>query len=92
MVLKTIPSKIPESLEVDISSLEEAGDVLHVSDITMPADVELVTDAEGVVCRIEAPRAAVEEEAEEGAEDAADVPSEHGGDSDEAEAAGEKAE
>ena len=43
------PSNLPHELEVDISSLAQIGDRLHVSDIKLPKDVAATADAEEVV-------------------------------------------
>ena len=73
--------EIPEKFELDLTDLE-VGDVIHVSKITLPADVELtVTDRDYTVATIAMPsamRSAGEEEeeavveGEEGEEVAAD--------------------
>ena len=60
--VKCVPSKIPESIEIDISHLE-IGDSVHVSEVTMAEDVELLTDPGQTACLVSAPR--VEEEPEE---------------------------
>lgn len=75
---------IPENFEIDLEGLE-IGDVIHVSKIKLPDDVELtVTDRDYTVATIAAPTVmkATEEEAEgeEGEEVAADeVPSDQKG-------------
>ena len=60
--VRCLPPKIPESIEIDISHLE-IGDSVHVSEVTMPEDVELLTDPGQTACLVSAPR--VEEEPEE---------------------------
>jgi len=60
--VRCLPSKIPESIEIDISHLD-IGDSVHVSEVTMPEDVELLTDPGQTACLVSAPR--VEEEPEE---------------------------
>ncbi len=57
------PQDLPEYLGADISSLE-IGDVLHVTDLTLPEGVEMLTDAESVIASILAPSKAVDEEEE----------------------------
>ncbi len=42
--VKTIPSKIPSSLEVDLSKLSKDGDVVKLSDIQLPEGVEYVLE------------------------------------------------
>jgi len=76
--VRALPDHLPQSVEVDISSLEDFDHVLHVSDIVLPPDVTLVTDPTEPVARVQAPRieevaepveeAAEGEAAEEGAE------------------------
>jgi len=69
--VKAKPTDIPNSVDIDISSLTIGG-ALHVSDITIPAGVELETDPEATVVAGNPPRvqAAAPEEAE-AAEEAA---------------------
>jgi len=69
--VKAKPADIPNSVDIDISSLTIGG-ALHVSDITIPAGVELETDLEATVVGGNPPRvqAAAAEEAE-AAEEAA---------------------
>lgn len=71
--LRCIPSKIPETIEVDISGMD-VGDVLHISDITFDDDVEVTVAQERTICSIAQPKlaeAADEVEDEEGLEAAA---------------------
>lgn len=76
--VRALPAEIPPTIEVDISGLEEVGQAIHVSDITLPEGVTLLTPTEELVAKItdlpveeveEAPEA---EEAAEGAEEGAD--------------------
>jgi large subunit ribosomal protein L25 len=67
--VRALPDHLPQSVELDITPLEDFDHVLHVSDIGVPSDVSLLTDATEPVARVQAPR--VEEvapvaEAEEG--------------------------
>jgi large subunit ribosomal protein L25 len=68
--VRALPDHLPQSVELDISSLEDFDHVLHVSDIVLPPDVTLVTDPGEPVARVQAPRteevAEVVEEAAEG--------------------------
>jgi len=81
VLVKALPSNLPEVLNVSAASLENPGDHLTVADIAAIADVEFLSEPETVLATVEEPRA-VEEEPEEPEEgvDAADVPSAHGGD------------
>ena len=65
--MKAAATSIPESLEVSIEGLE-AGSAVHVSDLQLPAGVEVELDPETVVVSVLEPAA---EEAEEAAEEAA---------------------
>ena len=55
------PADLPEAIEVDVAGLE-VGDSLHISDITPPAGVTLLDDADEVIASVQAPRIEVEEE------------------------------
>ena len=74
--VKAKPADIPASVELDISELT-IGDGLHVSDIVIPAGVELDTDPATTVVVGQPPRVQVsEEEAEAAAEGEGEAPSE----------------
>lgn len=55
------PANLPQHIEVDISSLVELGDQIHVSDLKIPAGVTVKADGEEVVALTQA----IEEEKEE---------------------------
>lgn len=57
-----IPNDLPETIEVDISTLE-IGDSLHIGDITYPKGVTPTHAADVVVAHIGKPASAVSEEA-----------------------------
>jgi large subunit ribosomal protein L25 len=69
--IRTTPDRIPEYIEVDISSLE-IGDSVHLRDITLPEGVEAEIDADRTICSITPPTVAptepVAEPVETGAE------------------------
>ncbi len=72
--LRCSPDSIPESLIADLAGLE-IGDSVHISNITLPENVELtITDRDFTIATIAAPTVYTEaeegdeEEAEEGAE------------------------
>ena len=71
--VKCVPSKIPEAIEVDVTSFS-VGDVLRAGDLEMPDDVENLADPGLVICGVAAPTISVEEEEEaaEGIEPEAD--------------------
>jgi len=57
-------NKIPDSIEIDISKLT-ADAPIHVSDVPLPAGVEMVSDADGIVAHIVITKAVEEETTEE---------------------------
>jgi len=78
--IEATPTNIPEYIEVDMTVLVEESDSIVVGDIKIPEGVEIITEPDHMIAKVDTPRAAVEEEAaeaEEGA-DAAAVPSDHG--------------
>jgi len=68
-----LPGDLPEYFEADITALE-IGDALHVGEIALPENVELITDSKLVIFHVAKPVAEevveVEEEGAEGAEGA----------------------
>src|SRR3954471_23689251 len=56
------PSNIPDHIEYDVTSLV-IGDSVHVSDLKVPAGVEVLDDPETSVAVLAAPRAVIEETA-----------------------------
>lgn len=79
--IEALPADLPESIEVDISILDDFEKTIHVSDLVIPNGVTLLTDVEELVTKVEAPRseeelaeldAEVVEELPEGAEEEAE--------------------
>jgi large subunit ribosomal protein L25 len=83
--VKCLPSKIPETIEVDVSALD-IGDSIHASEISTEEGVELLTDPGQTVCLVSAPRAEeeLEPEGEEGFEGEEDAEGEAAEDADSA--------
>ncbi len=80
------PDAIPDSITVDVSSLELDGGALHVSDIHAPAGVTIVTGEDEAVAAVNLPAREEEEAGAVVAEGEAEtafasqqVPAEHGG-------------
>jgi large subunit ribosomal protein L25 len=64
--IESLPTNLPDRIDVDISGLEEIGDSLLVSDLIVPEGVEILNDPEEVVVVVLAPAVEeVEEEEEE---------------------------
>jgi len=64
--VRALPDRLPANVEVDISGLTELGQALHVSDLHLPADVEVLADPDTEIVHIGAPRVVAEEAAEAG--------------------------
>jgi len=65
--IECLPKDIPGTFQIDVSGLE-IGDSLHVSDITIPEGVRLLTSGDQVLALVATARLEVEE-TEEGAEE-----------------------
>ena len=60
--VRCLPDVLPRSIEVDVSGLDRAGDVIRIASIARPEGVEILNDPDEVVVRVELER--IEEEAE----------------------------
>jgi large subunit ribosomal protein L25 len=92
--VEALPTEVPSFLELDVSSLVEINQALHVSDLELPEEVTLLTDQEQVVAKVAPPAVEPEpeiEEEEEGVEGEA-AEEEGAGEEGEAEAPAETAE
>jgi large subunit ribosomal protein L25 len=81
--VEALPADLPSEIIVDISHLTSVGDSLHVRDITVPANVELITDPDTTVASVilqvaEAEEGEEEAEGEEAAEGEAEEAAEGG--------------
>lgn len=61
--VEALPANLPESIEVDISGIEDFDTSIHVKDLTIPSNVELLTDENELVIKVDPPRS--DEEMEE---------------------------
>ena len=66
--IQALPLEMPALIEVDITVMEEADDVIRVSDLDIPGNATLLSDPEDLVVRIELPRVVEEVAGLEGAE------------------------
>jgi large subunit ribosomal protein L25 len=71
--IRALPDHLPQSIEYSIESLVDFEGTIHVRDLTIPADVTLLTDPGELVARVLAPRV---EEVEAPAAEAAPVAAE----------------
>lgn len=65
--INALPTDIPEYFEVDVSALE-IGDSIHVSSLTVPDNVKILTDEQSAIVNVLAPTI-ITEETDEEAED-----------------------
>lgn len=61
--IECLPAKLPANIEVDIAVLDDFEKTITVANLKVPAGVEVLTDAEELVAKVEAPRS--EEEMED---------------------------
>jgi large subunit ribosomal protein L25 len=64
--IEALPGNLPEAIEVDISILDDFEKSIHVSDLKVPAGVEILVDPEELVAKVEPPRTDAELEELEG--------------------------
>jgi large subunit ribosomal protein L25 len=69
--VEALPADIPSQIEVDVSLLEELESSVHVRDLPIPDNVEVLAEGDLLVAKVEAPRIAAELEAEAAAAAAA---------------------
>lgn len=85
--VKCLPGDLVANIEVDISALENMGDAIHISDLKIPAGMEVLNDPELSVVSVQAPE---EEEVDVPLEEQSLVPADVAEEN--AKAAAEKAE
>ncbi len=76
ITIETLPSHLLNSVEIDISGLNEVGDSIHVRDLKLGEEILVINDPEEMIARISQPAAARSEEdaaAEEAAAAAGEV-------------------
>ena len=79
ILVVSLPMNVPASIELDVSTLDDFEKAIYVRDVSVAANVTVVTDSDEMIARVVPPRVEVEEEVEglegeegaEGAEDAA---------------------
>ena len=69
IMVECLPLDIPESVEVDVTSLE-VNDAVRVEDLELPSGVSVLEDAQIVLASVAAPTVEAETEEEEGADEA----------------------
>ena len=87
--VRGLPDNLPAVIEVDVTGLEEIDQTIHLGDLTLPANVTLLTDPEEMIVKLSAPQLEVVEEEEAVEEEGAEVAAEAGEAPAEEEPAGE---
>jgi large subunit ribosomal protein L25 len=62
VTVEALPADLPGHIDVDVSSLDTLEAALHVRDITLPPNVEMLTDPDQVIAKVSPPRVEVVEE------------------------------
>lgn len=65
LTVEALPLEIPSEIEINLEELTDPDGAIRAGDITLPANVVMLTDPEDVVARIEVTRVEEEEEVEE---------------------------
>lgn len=60
--VRALPDHLPQSIEYSVDSLIDFDASLHVRDLVIPSDVTLLTDADEIIAKVQAPRVEIEEE------------------------------
>ncbi len=63
VAVKSLPKDLPAHIEVNVGTLAQFNDVIHVSDLAVPEGVTVLADADDVIALIQAPRSDAELEA-----------------------------
>ena len=67
--VEALPGDLPDRITVDISTLENIGDSIRVSDIKLPSTVEMIDDLDEIIVVVTAPALAIEEVTEAAGEE-----------------------
>lgn len=70
--VKCLPTRIPEAIHVNLAALESFGDTIHLRDIQLPEDVEVLDDPDLTIASVAPPKVDTAEAAEEEVAAAAD--------------------
>jgi large subunit ribosomal protein L25 len=60
--VKALPDHLPQSIEYSVDALADFDATIHVRDLQIPSDVTLLTDADEIIAKVQAPRIEIEEE------------------------------
>jgi len=90
--VEALPTEVPSFIEVDVTSLVEINQALHVSDVPVPEGVTILTDVEQVIAKVAPPAVEPEPEVAEEAEAVEGEAAEEGAEEASAESGAESAE
>jgi large subunit ribosomal protein L25 len=90
--VEALPTEVPSFIEVDVTSLAEINQALHVSDVPVPEGVTILTDVEQVIAKVAPPAVEPEPEVAEEAEAVEGEAAEEGAEEASAESGAESAE
>ncbi len=54
--VETLPAYLPPHIEINISILDDFSKSIHISDIKAPKGVDILEDAEQLICKVDPPR------------------------------------
>jgi large subunit ribosomal protein L25 len=60
--VKALPDHLPQSIGYSVESLADFDAAIYVRDVQIPSDVTLLTDADEIIAKVQAPRIEIEEE------------------------------
>ncbi len=60
--VECLPDKLPPQIEIDLSPLKEAGQAIHVRDITLDPDITVTTDPSQIIVKVSRIKVIVEKE------------------------------
>jgi len=65
VTVEALPTEVPSVIEADVTVLDEIDDALHVSDLSLPEGVEMITDPAQMIAKVAPPVVEVVDEVEE---------------------------
>lgn len=62
--VKCLPTRIPEAIHVNLAALENFGDTIHLRDLQLPEDIEVLDDPDLAIASVAPPKGVAAEVAE----------------------------
>ncbi len=63
--IEALPGDLPETINVDVTGLENFGDAIHVNSLSLPENIAVLSSPDSLIVSAQAPRVAEVEEVEE---------------------------